>query len=319
MLDARRLRGLIAATVTPMQRDGSIDGPGLAPYFGWLAGSGVAGLAINVDTGEGPTLSASERRDVLAEAVAARTDGIVIVAGIGGPSTNQAVDAARDAAAVGADALLVFPNQAFNAMPIGVGSMVTYHRAIADASGLPLLLFQLQPALGGYLLPDEALRALFELESVIGIKEASFDARELMRVRRTVREVKPDAVLLTGNDNFMAESFVLGAQGALLGFGTLLPEWQVRMIDAIQRQETELAGELAAPLQELADAIFEPPVSEYRARLKVALTVQGHLDGAYVRRPLVECEAPEVARVEAALERAVSALQAVVRSEVLTP
>ena len=140
------LNGLIPATVLPMHADGGIDEPALRSYIGWVAGQGPVALAINVDTGEGPHLTHDEKVRVLR--IVREVTDLPIVAGLAGPSTDAAVRQATDFRAAGADALLVFPIPAYLSEPLDVRVPVRYHEAIAEV-GLPLILFQLQPALAG--------------------------------------------------------------------------------------------------------------------------------------------------------------------------
>jgi 4-hydroxy-tetrahydrodipicolinate synthase len=270
------LNGLIAAIVTPMRSDSSIDEESLRRYVDWLAGQGVRGLAVNVDTGEGPHLFPEERLRVLeivAEAVAGRA---LVVAGLAASFTEQARRLAADTARAGADALLVFPISAYQGEPLDPEIPASYHRAVAEASGLPLIAFQLQPALGGVNFSAETIERTMSTEGVVAIKEASFDAKSLPS-RPTV---------LNGNDNFLLEAYLLGAEGALLGFGTLAAREQVQMHRAARDQDLPRAFELRDMLQPLCDAIFTRPVRDYRARLKHALMRLGVIDEAHVRPPL---------------------------------
>jgi 4-hydroxy-tetrahydrodipicolinate synthase len=150
------LDGLIPATVLPMHEDGSIDEPALRSYIGWVADQGPVALAINVDTGEGPHLTLDEKVRVI-RIVRDVTD-LPIVAGLAGPSTDAAVRQATDFRTAGADALLVFPIPAYLSEPLDVRVPVAYHEAIAQV-GLPLILFQLQPALAGLNFEPDTLRA----------------------------------------------------------------------------------------------------------------------------------------------------------------
>jgi len=150
-----------------------------------------------------------------------------------------------------------------------------YHAAIAEAVDLPLILFQLQPALGGVLFTTEILHQLITIPSVAAIKEASFDAMRFLQVKAALESASRKITFLTGNDNFICESFILGAEGALLGFSTLGTQEQVRMLKAIQRGDIDEARELGSRLQPLADVIFAPPVTDYRARTKEALKMLG--------------------------------------------
>jgi 4-hydroxy-tetrahydrodipicolinate synthase len=303
-MQAINLRGLIAAIVTPMTAEGEIDLPGLRRYVEWLVEQKPLGLAVNVDTGEGPHLTAAERCRVL-ETVAETAQGrCLIVGGVGGPSTAQAVANARDAQSAGAQALLVFPIASFLGQPLNPEVPYAYHASLAEAVDLPLILFQLQPALGGVLYPAEVLHRLIEIPSVVGIKEAAFDAMRFLYVKAALEAASRPITLLTGNDNFIYESFVLGAEGALIGFGTLGTREQVAMIEAWQRNDIPAATELGHRLQPLANVIFAPPVTDYRARTKVALQMLGAIEHTTVRPPLLPVSEGERAAVRRALERA---------------
>lgn len=278
------LDGLIPATVLPMDADGRIDEAALRQYIAWVAEQSPVALAINVDTGEGPHLTHDEKVRVL-QVVGDVTD-LPIVAGLAGPSTEAAVKQARDFKAAGADALLCFPIPAYLSAPLNPQVPVEYHRAIADV-GLPLILFQLQPALAGVNFETDTLQAMAQVEGVVAIKEASFDARRFVDTARLLEQLPRKITLLTGNDNFILESFLLGATGALIGFGAVMTREQVDMIAAWQRGDTETAMALGRRVQRLADVVFAAPVGDYRVRLKECLKILGVLENATVRRPLL--------------------------------
>jgi 4-hydroxy-tetrahydrodipicolinate synthase len=259
---------------------------------------------VNVDTSEGPHLSAEERVrviEIVSEEVGDRT---LIVAGLAGSFTAQACRIAADAASAGARALLVFPIPVYQGEPLDPEIPTRYHRAVHEACGLPLIAFQLQPALGGVNFSSATLERLMTVEGVVAIKEASFDAKRFVDTIRTVRAAAPDALVLNGNDNFLLEAYVLGADGALLGFGTLGTRAQVAMFEAVRAGDHARAIELAGVLQPLCDAIFAPPVRDYRARIKHALATRGVIDHGCVRPPLLPLSPEEASRVERALAEA---------------
>jgi 4-hydroxy-tetrahydrodipicolinate synthase len=273
------LNGLIPATILPMLADGSIDEASLRSYIGWVAGQGPVALAINVDTGEGPHLTHDERVRVL-RIVRDVTD-LPIVAGLAGPSTDAAVRQAREFKDVGADAIPAYLSE-----PLDPRVPVGYLEAVG-AVGLPMILFQLQPALAGVNFEPDTLAAMASVDGVIGIKEASFDARRFMDTVRVIAELPRPITFLTGNDNFILESFMLGATGALIGFGAVMTREQVDMIDAWNDGRIDDAMALGRRVQRLADVVFARPVGDYRARLKECLRILGVLDAAHVRRPLL--------------------------------
>jgi 4-hydroxy-tetrahydrodipicolinate synthase len=259
---------------------------------------------VNVDTGEGPHLSAEERIRVVEVVAEELGDRTLIVAGLAASYTAQAARLATEAANAGAAALLVFPIPAYQGEPLDPEIPVRYHRAIHEASGLPLIVFQLQPALGGVNFSPEVLERLMTVEGVVAIKEASFDAKRYVETVRAVRAAAPGAVILNGNDNFLLEAYLLGAEGALLGFGTLAARQQVEMLEAHRARELDRASSLAGVLQPLCDAIFAAPVRDYRARLKHALATLRVIDHAYVRPPLLPLSPDEAVGVERALKEA---------------
>jgi len=298
------LRGITPAIVTPLTRSGALDLPALKRYVNWLVEQGPVALAVNVDTGEGPHLTRDERCrmvETVAETVAGRCG---VVAGIGGPSTAQAVANARDAQSAGAGALLVFPIPAFLGTPLNPEVPYRYHAAIAEAVDLPLILFQLQPKLGGVLYETDVLHRLISLPSAVAIKEASFDALRFMQVKADIETASRQILLLTGNDNFIYESFVLGAEGALLGFSTLGTREQVAMYEAQRRGDEATARALGARLQTLANVVFAPPVTDYRSRTKEALVMLGVLECDDVRPPLLPIGAGEREELRASLRQA---------------
>lgn len=302
-MNTPNLSGLIAATVTPMREDLSIDEASLRRYLRWVADQGVVGVAVNVDTGEGPHLYPEERLRVLEIALEEVGDRVTVVAGLAATFTDQAVEVARQTAKLGPHALLVFPIPAYQGEPLDPEVPASYHRAVAEV-GVPLIAFQLQPALGGVSFSRQVIERIMEVPGVVAIKEASFDARRFAEVARVVHGLPEPKLVLNGNDNFLLEAYVLGADGALLGFGTLATREQVEMLEAVRARDFERALALGTRLQSLCDAIFAPPVRDYRARLKHALVRLGVIGTAHVRPPLRPLGAEAAAEVDRALKAA---------------
>lgn len=293
--------GLIPATVLPMTEDAKVDEPGLRSYIRHVADAKPKAIAINVDTGEGPHLWPRERLRVLEVVLDEVGDRIPVIAGLGAQFTEQAVSLASEIKEVGAAGLLVFPISAYQGTPLDPELPVRYHAAIGDATGLPLVLFQLQPALGGVNFEAETLRRMCMVAQVAAIKEASFDARRFVEVRDVVKAARPDCAYLTGNDNFIYESFVLGAEGALIGFGAVATRQQVELIAHALAGRNNEAREIMDRLTPLVNAIFAPPVRNYRARAKAALVMQGTLERETVRPPLLPISDAERESIRAAL------------------
>ncbi len=303
-MSSLNFQGIIPATVLPMTAQFEPDLKALEFYLDWVIRQRPVALAINVDTGEGPHLSCAEKVAVLKTATSIARGRCGVIAGVTGPYTAAAVEQARDAQAAGADAIMIFPVPAFQATPLDPMIPFRYHHAIAAAVDLPIVLFQLRAVLGGIEYSRDALSKLIEIDSVVAIKDACFDPVKFLQLRDTLNQMPRKIALLTGNDNFIAHSLVLGADGALIGFGTLATARQVEMYHAARARDYETVFRLSALIQPLSDVIFAPPVPDYRARTKEALVMQGLIPNAYVRPPLLPIGEAERDRIRQALKRA---------------
>jgi len=305
------LAGLIPAVVTPMHTDGRVDDEGVRNYARWMLGfEGLKAVAVNMDTGEGPSLFAHEQRRVLQIWLEESGGRVPVLVGVGG-HTDLACDMARDAMHAGVSGIVIFPHPVFVGEPQDSEMIYAHHAAIAESTGLPTVIFQLQPTLGGVLFSRETLLKLASIPNVVAIKEASFDAVRFVDTVRTLQDVPRRLQIVTGNDNFILESFMLGADGALIGFGTLAVAEQNEMIR--RHQDGDLAGARRIydeVVQPYVSTIFAAPVRNYRARTKQALLELGVLQNAAVRRPLVEPDEDDKLRIREAVRNATAASKA---------
>ena len=299
------LAGLIPATLTPMTDTFEVDEPALRTYIRWLLGfDGLKGVAVNMDTGEGPHLTGEEKRAIISIWKEEAKDELPILAGVTGPSTANAIREARDAEESGADGLVIFPIPAYAGQPLPPEVPLRYHEAIADAVGIPLVLFQLQPALSGVIFSQETLEQLLQIDRVIAIKEASFDIITFLNTLEIVRKISRKTTVLTGNDNFILESFLLGADGALIGFGTIAVAEQLEMIRLARANDISRAIRIYEEMvRPLANGIFSAPVRNYRARLKEALVLLGILENSAMRPPILPLDNAEKNMVRELLKK----------------
>jgi len=297
------LNGIIPACVVTFDANGKFDEPQYRRYLQWLLPQGPVALAINADTGEGPHLWPHEREAVLRVAVDEAGD-VPVIAGLSANFTEQAIEEAKRAQGAGARGLLVFPIPAYQGTPLDPAIPVAYHEAIARGCGLPMVAFQLQPALGGVIFSEDTLRRIAAIDSVVALKEASFDARLYLLTRRMIEALPRKIALLTGDDNFIYESFVMGAEGALIGFGTLATAQQVEMYQLTRQERWTEARAIWERILPLEEAVYGAPVRDYRARTKVALRELGVIESTLMRPPLTEISDEAAAKVRGALAAA---------------
>jgi 4-hydroxy-tetrahydrodipicolinate synthase len=305
-MDHHDLKGIIPAVIVPMRADFSIDFVAFERYLEWVVRQTPVGLAVNVDTGEGPYLTADERSEVIRTARRVANGRCKIIAGVGGPATQTAVTNARFAREAGADALLIFPTPAFLNDPLYSIIPYQYHKAIADASDLPIIVFQLGPIFGGINYPSEALSKVLELPQVIGLKDASFDGQRFLLTRDIVRQADHPITLLNGNDNFLLESLLFGAQGGLLGFAAVGVGLMIELLKAVERKDFDKATAMQPLVQGFCDYIYGRPIGDYRARCKVALVSMGLLtpEQTFVRPPYLSLWEMEKDKAHQAVEKA---------------
>ncbi len=170
MASAEPVRGIVAAPVLPMTGDGDVDWAGLRDYLRWLVPQRPTAIAMNMDASEGPSLSPDERVRVIQASCDAVGGACPVWSGLIAGSTREAVTLGRALARAGAQGLAVFPPMpTFMGEPLPWRLPYDYHRAIGNATGLPLVLFQFARGLGPSY-SNEALCRMAEIPQVVAMK-----------------------------------------------------------------------------------------------------------------------------------------------------
>jgi 4-hydroxy-tetrahydrodipicolinate synthase len=300
------LKGVLPAAILPMTTDYEPDYRAYARYLDWLIAEDAVALAVNMDTGEGPQLTQAERRRAAETAVDVAHGHCAVVAGVMGATTRDAVEMAKMYQEAGVDGLVIFPNAAFRNEPLDPRIPTNYHKAIADETKLPIILFQLAPVFGGVNYTRETLLRLIKVPEVVALKEASFDAQYFAHTRQTLDVADRPITLLTGNDRFITESFLLGAEGALLGFCAIGCGMVAGMLKKFHQSQFQEAVAMRPRVQGFADFIYKDPVLDYRGRCKVGLAHLGILERSqtFVRPPMLQISDEESEEIADALVQA---------------
>lgn len=280
-----QLRGtLIPAVVTPMDSEGVVAYDVLSSYAGALTAESIGGVAVWAHTGRGLYLSSADRSKVL-ETWRQATD-VPIIAGVGVPrsvsadSLREAADAtvamALQAAAGGADAVMVYPLAALGGLPDGHAQAVALHERVAAESGLPLVGFYLHGEAGGYPYPPELIRDLLALPSMLGVKTATLDraigCQDAIWAGRGTGKL-----LITGEDRMYGPSFMWGADTALVGIAAAQVSLSAEVVRAWRSGDH--SGFLTASdrLDRFAAATFYAPIEGYVQRMLWAAVWEGLL------------------------------------------
>jgi 4-hydroxy-tetrahydrodipicolinate synthase len=302
---ARPFRGIYAATLTPFRADGHIDEDRLAADFEGLAAQpGIAGVLCNGHAGENFLLSRAERRRVteIAAATIGRTG--IVVSGVLCEASAEAAAHAADAAAAGADAVLVFPPFSWALSQDGAMA-VTHHRIIAEAAGLPMMLYQAGVAAGSLAYVPAVLAELACLPGVVAIKEGSWESAAYDRNFRLVRAVAPAVEVMASGDEHLLSCFVVGSDGSLVSLAVVMPAEIVALDQAVRDNDMDRARALHRRIQPLANAIYgAAPTGHATARLKACLHLLGRWPDAATRAPITGLAAGEIDALRTALTEA---------------
>jgi 4-hydroxy-tetrahydrodipicolinate synthase len=302
MREPLRFSGVMPANVLPFAADLSIDETAYRHHLRWLADApGVTGVVANGHASEVSSLSHAERRRSLAIALDEIAGACPVVAGVYADGTAEAVALARDARAAGAAGVLVFPPTLFMWGAQLKPEMVFRHFSeIAEHADLPIIVFEYPPASGiGY--APETLARLCDIPHVAGVKDWSNDIVAFERNLRAVRATgRPVAVLSAFTMSLLA-SFLLGADGAISGMGSVVADLQAELFAACQKGDVDGARALNDRLDSLVRVFYAPPFVDMHNRMKEALVLLGRIPAAHVRPPLTPVPPEERAAIHAAL------------------
>jgi 4-hydroxy-tetrahydrodipicolinate synthase len=286
-----RLAGYAPAVPTPFNHDGTIDRSAFEQFCDLQIKAGATALVVCGTTGEAPTLSRAEHSGLIRIAAIAAHGRVPIIAGAGSSSTAHAIELARHAEAAGAAAVLsVVP---YYNRPTQLG-LDAHFRAIANASGLPLFLYDV-PSRTACRLADETVARLAELPRIIGLKDATGDVTRPMRLRALLGA---DFRLLSGDDAAALPFFAQGGNGCISVTSNILPGLCRRMFRQWQTERMSEAQASAKSMERLTTVLFRETSP---APLKHALGLLG-LMSPKLRLPLVEPTEQTKREIEAALE-----------------
>jgi 4-hydroxy-tetrahydrodipicolinate synthase len=300
---AARLAGIHAATVAPLRPDLSLDEAALAAHVAQVAShDGVNGLLINGHAGENFLLSRAEKRRVVEICRATLGPGVFLCSGVNAEASLEAAAQAADAEAAGADAILLFPPNAWGLFR-DRGAALAHHRHAMDACGLPFLLYQAPVGAGAMPYDDAELAELVALPRVVGIKEGSWEVATYEAKRRLAKSLRPDLAVLGSGDEHLLACYLVGSEGSQVSLAAVTPQPVVALWRAARAGRWDEARHWHDALYPLACAIYrDAPSGRATPRLKACLKILGRLACDAVRPPFMPLPKEEYDRLARALE-----------------
>ena len=286
------IKGSIPALVTPF-KDGKLDLATLKQLVDWQIAEGSTGLVPVGTTGESPTLSHAEHRQVVEEVVRIAAGRVPVIAGAGSNNTVEGIELIQHAQKVGADAALIVTP--YYNKPTQAG-MIAHYTALHDCCTLPIIIYNI-PGRSVVDMSPETMGTLAKLPRIIGVKDAT---GKIERVSMQRASCGPDFIQLSGED---ATALGFNAHG---GIGCISVTANVAPRLCAEFQAATLAGDYAKALEyqdrlmPLHEAIFIEPGL---AGAKYGLSLLGRCTEE-VRLPLVTLTEGTKARIKAAMQHA---------------
>src|SRR5213075_52936 len=284
-------RGTFTALVTPF-RNGGIDIAAFEKLIENQIAAGISGVVAVGTTGESPTLSHEERQELIRLAVATAKKRCQVLAGTGSNATQHAVADTKTAEKLGADgALLVAP---YYNKPSQEG-LFRHFKTIANATSLPIVLYNIPGRCGVDIGPDTVVRLAKECRNIVSIKEASGSVERVSELRRRLPE---SFTILSGDDSLTLPFMAVGAVGVVSVASNLFPSEVCALVRTYEAGDLKSAERLHRKLLPLfKDLFIEPnPVPA-----KTALGWRGAMSGE-VRLPLCEMSGANQARLRKTLD-----------------
>lgn len=284
--------GVYPAATTQFAEDGSIDMTETRRVLTALVDDGVDGLIILGTCGENNSLTAEEKRDVLRAAVEAVGGRVPLVTGVSELTTDRAIVYARDAERIGLDGLMVLPAMVYVPTP---DELFTHFRWIAEATSLPIMLYNNPPAYR-VSIGFDTLDRLADLPTVVAVKESAPDPR---RFTDLINRYGERFSVMAGLDDVALEGLFLGATGWVSGLTSAFPRESVMLIEAVRRGDWVTARKIYRWFMPLLHLDAEHDLVQ---SIKLAEQIMGR-GSERVRMPRMPLTGARRAEVAAMVER----------------
>ncbi len=265
------------ALVTPMNEDRTINYDALADMLDFQIENGTDAIVIVGTTGEASTLNTREHRDTIKFTVEHVAHRIPVIAGCGSNNTSYGIEMARSACSYNVDGLLLVTPYYNKTTQKG---LLSHYRMYHDATDKPIILYNVPSRTGVNLLP-ETLAELSRLPRINGVKEASGNISQVMKIRALCDD---NINIWSGNDDQIPAVMACGGKGVISVLANILPKETHDMVMAYLQGEPEKCTNMMAKYLELANALF---VEVNPIPVKTACNMMG-LNAGPLRMPLCE-------------------------------
>jgi 1-pyrroline-4-hydroxy-2-carboxylate deaminase len=291
----KQWQGVFPATTTQFGRDESLDVGATQKVVNALIEDGVDGIICMGTVGENCSLTALEKRTVLAAVKEVAAGRVPVISGVAEYTTSLASQFARDAERAGIDGLMVLPAMVYKS---NRRETITHFRAVAAATALPIMIYN-NPVSYGVDVTVDMWADLADVRNIVAIKESSEDTRRIVDIQR---EYGDRFILFAGVDDIVLESLMLGAQGWVSGLTNAFPRESVALFSLARAGRYAEARELYRWFMPLLHLDTIPTLVQC---IKLAEQLVGR-GSEMVRAPRLRLEGEERAHVEAVVKEALA-------------
>jgi len=292
MKDIKKFKGTGVAIVTPFKNDSSIDFAALGRIVNHTINGGVNYIVVMGTTGESATLTKDEKKAVLSYVVEVTDNRVPLVTGIGGNSTQEVINCIRHANLTGVDGILSVapyynkPNQR---------GFFQHFKAIATCSPVPVIIYNVPGRTCSNISSETCLELANECENIIGVKEASGDIAQIMRIIKD----KPDNFLVISGDDMMTLPIIsCGGSGVISVLANAFPAATDELVTNALKSNFKTAREIQLRYLEMIELLF---IDGNPAGVKAMLGIM-NLSQNYLRLPLVPVNRTIYSRIQKAID-----------------
>ena len=271
-------KGMATALITPMTPQG-IDYETLGRFIEFQIENGINALVVMGTTGENATIEPADQAKVIRYTVEKVAGRVPVIAGTGTNNTAHVLHQTKNACEAGADAVLVVTPYYNKATQNG---LIAHFTAVADASTVPVILYNVPGRTGCNLLPKTVAK-LAEHPNIVGIKEAAGNMAQMVQLAALCGD---KLEIYSGEDALTVPMMAMGGAGAISVLSNVAPKEAVAMSDACLAGDYQTAAALQCKLLPLIDALFSE-VNPIPAKAAVAAMGFGE---EYLRMPLTSME-----------------------------
>ena len=301
----QNFNGIYAATIVPMEQDGTINKKILKDHLQELSNvQGMTGLLINGHAGENYILNQEEQIELVKITRSVVPKDSIIVSGLNFECSNTGCEVAQKMIDNGADSIMIFPPFSW-ALSYDEDLIFNHHNLIARKIKSPIMLYQASINAGLMAYNSNTIKRLINIPEIIAIKEGSWETARYDFNRRLVKKIRPEVAVMASGDEHLLSCFMIGTEGSLVSLAIIIPDAIIGLYKSIINKNLEKAMNYHNIIYPLAKAIYGTmPASYATARLKTCLKLIGKIPNDKMRSTMNPLNKIEIDNLKTAISLA---------------